>query len=174
MDFWLERALKEIDSATDGITTAQMTWQPAEGKWSVCQILEHLSTTYRTSVTALRHALDTGEPQGGRGSFVKWLSTRVVADLGYFPTGRPAPAFSLPKGAPSEQVAREIREHLAAMDATLDKVAAKFGTALKVADHPILGPFTVTEWRKFHYRHTHHHVKQILALRQKQSSVASR
>ncbi len=174
MDFWLERALKEIDSATDGITTEQMSWHPAEGKWSVSEILEHLSITYRTSVIALRRALDAGHPQAGRGSFVQWLSTRVVADLGYFPTGRPAPAFSLPKGAPPEQVAREVRENLARMDATLVQVAEKFGTAVKVADHPVLGPFTVTEWRKFHYSHTHHHVKQILALRAKQSSVASR
>ena len=173
MDFWLERALQEIDSATEGISTGQMSWHPAEGKWSVCQILENLSTTYRTSVTALRRALDAGKPQAGRGSFMKWLSTRVVADLGYFPTGRPAPAFSLPKGAPPEQVTREIRENLATMDATLVEVAGKFGATVKVADHPVLGPFTVTEWRKFHYRHTHHHVKQIIALRAKQSSAGS-
>ena len=172
MDIWLERALREIDSATQGISPAQMTWQPTEGKWSASEILEHLSIAYRTSVTALRRALDAGKPQAGRGSFVQWLSTRVVADLGYFPTGRPAPAFTVPKGAPPEQVAREVRENLAAMDATLTELVARFGTAVKVADHPVLGPFTVTEWRKFHYRHTHHHMKQIVALRARQSSAA--
>jgi hypothetical protein len=165
MDFWLQRALQEIDSVTEGISNEQMIWHPAEGKWSVAQILEHLSATFRTSVTALRKALDTGQPQAGRGSFVKWLSTRVVADLGYFPSGRPAPNFSLPKGAPPAQVAREIRDNLVAMDGVLADLERKFGAGVKLADHPVLGPFTVTEWRKFHYRHTHHHMKQVIALR---------
>jgi hypothetical protein len=28
-------------------------------------------------------------------------------------------------------------------------------------DHPILGPLTVDQWRKFHVVHTEHHVRQI-------------
>ena len=165
MDFWLQRALNEIDSATDGISPQQMSWHPAEGKWSACQILEHLSATFETTVGAIRKVVAADQPAAGRATFLQWLSTRVVTDLGYFPSGRPAPAYTLPKGAAPQQVSADIRRHLTAMDAILAEVERRFGAGVKVAAHPILGPFTVTEWRKFHYRHTHHHMKQIQALR---------
>jgi len=165
MDFWLQRALHEIDSATLAISPDDMDWHPAEGKWSVTQILEHLSAAYASTVTALRKVLDAGKPAASRATFLQWLSTRVVGDLGYFPTGRPAPAWTMPKGAPAEQVAKAVRENLVAMDAVLVEAERKFGGRVKVADHPIVGPFTVADWRKFHYRHTHHHVKQVHAIR---------
>ena len=166
MDFWLQRALTEIDSTTAGISPEQMAWHPAEGKWCTAQILEHLSAAYGSTVVALRKVVDAGRPAASRATFYQWLATRVVGDLGYFPTGRQAPAWTIPKGVPPEQVARDIRTNLAAMDAVLAEAEGKFGVAVKVADHPIVGPFTVTDWRKFHYRHTHHHMKQITAIRE--------
>ncbi len=174
MDFWLQRALHEIDSATAGLSPQQMSWHPAEGKWSACQILEHLSAAYSSTVVALRKVVDAGKPAASRASFYQWLATRVVGDLGYFPTGRQAPAWTIPQGAPPEQVSKAIRDNLQAMDAVLAEAESKFGARVKIADHPIVGPFTVTDWRKFHYRHTHHHMKQIVALREKQSLAASR
>ena len=170
MDIWLQRALHEIDSATTGLSPQQMSWQPAEGKWSACQVLEHLSIAFETTAAALRKVIAAGQPSAGRATFKQWLGTRVVTGLQYFPTGRPAPKFTLPKGAPPEQVARSIREHLVAMDGVLADIERQFGTSVKVADHPVLGPFTVSEWRKFHYVHTHHHMKQIAALRAKSTS----
>jgi DinB family protein len=173
MDFWLEKALNEIDAATDGISPANMSLSPAEGKWSVAQILGHLSLTFRTTLGALAKVLQSGDPSATKGTFKQWISTRVVADLGYFPTGRAAPIFSLPNNNVSaSQITREIRENLLAMDAILDEVEAKLGPAVKIADHPVLGPFTVQEWRKFHYRHTHHHVKQVRALKRRFSRGA--
>ena len=164
MDFWLQRALEELDTATASISPEQMAWHPAEGKWCASQILEHLSAAYSSTVVALQKVEAAGKPSASRGTFYQWLATRVVDDLGYFPSGRPAPAWTIPKGAPAEQVSKEIRENLRAMDAILAALEARFGARVKIADHPIVGPFNVTEWRKFHYRHTHHHVKQLAAI----------
>ncbi len=170
MDFWLQRACDEIDSATAGISAPQMDWHPAEGKWSTAQILEHLSRTFASTVVALKKVVAAGKPLGGRPRFQQWLAIRVVGDLGYFPHGRPAPAWTVPKGAPAEQVSQAIRENLRAMDAILADLERQFGARVKIADHPIVGPLTVPEWRKFHYRHTHHHMKQVLAIRAKLGS----
>ncbi len=170
MDFWLQRAFDEIDSATAGISPEQMSWHPAEGKWSACQILEHLSKGFSSTVVALRKVADAGRPIATRGTFYQSLATFVVGDLGYFPHGRPAPSWTIPKGAPAEQVAKDIRENLRAMDAALAALERQFGPRVKVADHPLVGPFSVTDWRKFHYRHTHHHMKQVLAIRAKLGS----
>ncbi len=52
---------------------------------------------------------------------------------------------------------------------TLDAAAARgvevFGLTTRVANHPILGGFTIPHWRRFHRVHTRHHMKQIVALR---------
>jgi hypothetical protein len=37
-------------------------------------------------------------------------------------------------------------------------------------DHPILGPFSIAQWRKFHLVHGLHHVKQIQRLKDKVST----
>ena len=174
MDFWLQRALNEIDSATDGITAEQLGWHPAEGKWSAAQILGHLSLAYHHTVAGLARVLRNGKPIAGKGTLKQWIATRVVADLGYFPSGRPAPAMTLPTDVSAAQIVGEIHQNLIAMDAILVEVEQKLGPAVKVADHPVLGPFRVEEWRKFHYRHTHHHMKQVRAIREKQSLAASR
>jgi hypothetical protein len=39
------------------------------------------------------------------------------------------------------------------------------GTHRKLLDHPILGPLTAAEWRKFHLIHGLHHIKQIRKLK---------
>ena len=165
MDFWLQRTLNEIDSATAGISPQQMSWHPAEGKWSTAQILEHLSQAFESTVSALKRVETAGKPIAGRATFYQALATFVVADLGYFPHGRQAPKWTIPHGAPAEQVAKDIRQNLRAMDAVLAGLERQFGARVKVADHPIIGPLSVTGWRKFHYRHTLHHMRQIRAIR---------
>jgi len=47
------------------------------------------------------------------------------------------------------------------MDGALTECAARFGVLVKVLDHPVLGPFSIEQWRKFHFVHGRHHVKQI-------------
>jgi hypothetical protein len=42
---------------------------------------------------------------------------------------------------------------------------ARFGIGVDLLDHPILGPLTAAQWRKFHLVHGLHHTKQVLRLR---------
>jgi len=41
----------------------------------------------------------------------------------------------------------------------------RFGKRSKLANHFILGPLTAQEWRRFHWVHTRHHMKQIARLK---------
>jgi hypothetical protein len=50
------------------------------------------------------------------------------------------------------------------MDKTLDEAESLFGKR-RATTHPILGPLSIAEWRRFHLSHGHHHVKQIWAIR---------
>jgi hypothetical protein len=52
------------------------------------------------------------------------------------------------------------------MDEVIGQCEARFGKRTRVLDHPVLGPLTARQWRKFHWVHGRHHVKQIQKLRQ--------
>jgi hypothetical protein len=51
------------------------------------------------------------------------------------------------------------------MDELIAKWEARHGKQTRLLDHPVLGPLTARQWRKFHWVHGRHHVKQILRLR---------
>jgi hypothetical protein len=63
-------------------------------------------------------------------------------------------------------VRAELALKIAAMDEIIARCEARFGSA-KLLDHPILGPLTGPQWRKFHLIHGRHHVKQIERLRER-------
>jgi hypothetical protein len=58
-------------------------------------------------------------------------------------------------------------QKIAAMDAIIAQAEEKYGKRTRLLDHPILGPLQGREWRKFHWVHGLHHVKQMRALRVK-------
>jgi hypothetical protein len=95
------------------------------------------------------------------------VRTFAVVGLGRMPEGRTAPANTRPKGLAVETVRNEVGAKIAAMDAIIAQCEARFGRGTKLLDHPILGPLTGTQWRKFHLVHGRHHQKQLLQLRER-------
>jgi hypothetical protein len=51
------------------------------------------------------------------------------------------------------------------MDEVIRQCEEKIGRGTKLLDHPILGPLTASQWRKFHLVHGLHHGKQLRRLR---------
>ena len=164
MDSTLQRVKEAIETATGGMTAQQLVQHP-EGKWSAAGILEHLSITYGGTAHLMRKCLEAGKPAGSAPTLKQRVAIWLVTGWGYFPTGRPAPDFTRPKGLDGETALRTILENLAAMDQGLAECEQRFGSAVKVADHPVLGPLTVPQWRRFHLVHARHHMKQIDRLR---------
>ena len=82
------------------------------------------------------------------------------------PRGREAPPLSRPRGLPADKVLAEIGVKLTEMNDAMEQCALKLGATVKVLDHPVLGPLSVTQWGKFHLVHGLHHVKQIRRLRE--------
>jgi len=164
MNKYLQRARDAIDDATEDMTAEQLRCH-APGKWCAAEILEHLAITYSGTVKALERCLASGSGDSGKATAWQRLATAVVCGAGYMPKGRKAPAVTLPKGMPPEAVMQAVRNNLRAMDATLEKCEQRFGARRKLAPHLILGPLSVPQWRKFHWVHTRHHMKQVRALR---------
>jgi hypothetical protein len=164
MDSYLLQLQESISTATSGMTAEQLTWHP-EGKWSTTEILEHLLLTYSGTVRGFKRCLQSDRPIATSPAWKHQLSTLVVLKLQYFPKGRQAPAPTRPKGAPAEVVLPAIQENITAMDEAIRACERKFGNRVKLVDHPILGPLTADEWRKFHWLHARHHARQIRRLR---------
>jgi len=62
-------------------------------------------------------------------------------------------------------VLAEIGPKIAAMDELLTQCENRYGRVTCLMDHPVLGPLTAQQWRKFHWVHGRHHVRQIRAMR---------
>ena len=163
MDFYLQRASDAIERETDGMSAAQLAWH-RDAKWSTAQILEHLSLAFSSTSKAMERAVQQGGANARPPTLREWLVTLIVVKIGYFPTGRQAPEWTRPRGLDPAKAVETIRASLAEMDLKITETQGKLGSGI-VAVHPIIGPLTANQWRKFHWEHTRHHMKQVRALR---------
>ena len=162
MHHHLEQAQVEIDRALTRATAADLG-SPCQGKWTAAQIVEHLALAFVGTRAALEKALASGELRGKRPALRQRLARVLVNDVGYFPRVE-APKQTTPTGSIAAELARQtITEALAAMDVALTSAETRFGASALVANHPYFAGLTVAQWRKFHWRHTRHHMRQIRA-----------
>lgn len=160
MDSYLERLRRELEETMTIANPGRMGDAP-EGKWSSAQVLEHLLLTYRGTNAGIAKCLEKGSPLGTKRSLYHRVGALLVVSVGYLPKGRKSPERAVPKGMPADEVRSAILPELERMDAGLEECARKFGAGVRILDHPVLGPFSVQQWRKFHWVHGRHHVRQI-------------
>ena len=165
MDFRLEKLKESLNSATEGMSSEQLSWH-LPGKWCAAEVLEHLYLSYTGTILGFERVMRMGKPLASRASVAQRVLTWVVVGLGRMPVGRKAPAIVMPKGLPHEKVISEIGDKMAEMDGIIARSEARFGRHVKLLDHPILGPLSATQFRKLHLVHGQHHLKQILRLRE--------
>ena len=164
MNHQLQRLQDEIASAIHGMSPEQLSWHPP-GKWSATEVLEHLYLTYTGTLRGFAKVFEAGRPLATRSSWTHRRRTLFVFGFGYFPSGRESPPAARPRGLEAEKVLAEIGSKVAEMEEVLRRCEEKFGRRTNLLDHPILGPLTATQWRKFHLIHGLHHIKQIHQLR---------
>jgi hypothetical protein len=164
MDAYLQRLQEAIASATRGMTAGDLQRHP-ERKWSAAEVLEHLYLTYTGTVKGFERVLQEGRPLARRPMLQDRVRTFVVTGLGHLPEGRKAPERTQPRGMSADEVTRVIGPRISAMDEVIAQCETRFGKRTRLLDHPILGPLTARQWRKFHWVHGQHHVKQIRKLR---------
>lgn len=153
-----------LTEAIAGMTSEQLLRHP-EGKWCASEILEHLNLTYIGTVKNLERCLAKGQRLASPDRSSKRWQRLAVTRLHLYPGRRESPERARPRGLPPDQVKTEIFANLAQMEKIIDDCEARFGCTEALADHPILGPLTVREWRGFHLAHGRHHLKQIVRLK---------
>jgi Protein of unknown function (DUF1569) len=145
--------------------TPEALMRHPEGKWNSAEVLEHLYLTYKNTGKGFARCLQAGKPLASSPTFRQRLSTMLVAKLGYFPPGRNSPDQVRPRGTATGTIMSEIGPQLEAMDRVISEAEVRYGSHVCLLDHPILGPLTGKQWRKFHWVHGRHHVKQIERLK---------
>jgi hypothetical protein len=163
MDPHLLKLQKEIGSAIQGWTPRQLQSHPRE-KWSAAQVLEHLYLTYTGTIKGFQLAA-SGQRSPSKSTWRHRALRFVVLGLSHMPARRQAPSNTRPRGLAAEKLAVEIGPKIIEMDEIISRCERARGRG-KLLDHPILGPLTANEWRKFHLVHGLHHVKQIRKLRE--------
>jgi hypothetical protein len=153
-----------LANAIEGMSVEDLARHPP-GKWSSVEILDHLNLTYRGTIKNFERCLASGESGASPDRKTKRWQRRAIVWLGYMPEGRKSPKWVLPRGTPVQKLTTEIFENIARMDQLIDECDVRFGRGKPLADHPILGPLTAHEWRKFHIVHGKHHARQINRLK---------
>jgi len=149
-----------ITNSTDRLSEAQMRLHP-EGKWDSAAILEHLALTYGSTARVMHKCLREGKPLATSAMLRHRAARLLLLRFNYIPSGRKAPAKVVPTGMTGKEARDLIFANLEKMDEAFAQCEERFGTRVKIADHPVLGPIPLDGWRKFHVLHTRHHMKQI-------------
>jgi hypothetical protein len=166
MDHYLAGALAAIDDTVGDLPVEVIARRPTDpARWSIAQILEHLTLAFRANRAVFEKALASGELRARRPTLKQRTLRVLVVDVGHFPRAT-APEMTRPSGSiPVEESVTAIRSALEALDTTLTQVESRFGSTALAANHPYFGGLSVAQWRKFHWRHTRHHMKQVSRLR---------
>lgn len=165
MDSYLERLQQAIASATRGMSHEELSHcAPGfpKGTWSPAEILEHLYLTYTGTMKGFDRCLQAGKPLAKPITLAEHAKIGLVIRLGHFPKGRKTPEMAAPRGMSVDLVVADISPKIVAMGELIAQAEARFGSRTRLINHPILGPLTASQWRKFHWVHGRHHVKQIL------------
>jgi hypothetical protein len=168
MDSDLESLLSVLQNATERMSEKEMEWHPA-GKWSAAEVLEHLYLTYTGTIKGFERLLEAGKPLSTRASLKQRAQATFVFSFNYLPSGRKAPAQTVPRGLAAEMVRTEMYGKIAAMDQIIRECERRFGAG-PLLDHPFLGPLTAKQWRRFHLIHGRHHSRQIAHLGQQMAA----
>jgi hypothetical protein len=162
MNRFLQRAHDALQASAGRLTLEQLAIRPP-GKWTVGEILEHLSLTYSHTAAGAQRAVTQGKPVSRSGSLGSRFRAFIVVECGYLPTGVESPKMVVPIGIDPATALSLAMNNLREMDRALTEAGERFGTRRKLMNHPIIGPLSVGQWRRFHWVHTRHHVRQIIA-----------
>lgn len=169
MHHHLQLALDAIDRTTGSLPTETLNLR-APGKWSIAETLEHLTLAFRRGAAGFAKVAESGEPRATRPTFSQSVGRILVVDVAYFPRAK-APETSMPTGSiPPESVQESAHAALVKLDLAATQAVARLGDAVLMLNHPYFGGMNARQWRKFHWRHTVHHMRQVRDLLARQPS----
>ena len=164
MSEYIPRLQEAIASLLRDLSPEELAYQ-CQGKWSIAEVLEHLYLTYTGTIKGCERCLAAKKPMATPQNLKQKFRAFAVTTVGYYPSGVKSPSTVRPKGVPCEQVLGNIAQQITAMDEWISRCEDSYGKQTKLMDHPIMGALNAAQWRKFHWVHGMHHIRQISQLR---------
>jgi len=136
---------KEVEESLEGFSESELRARPIEGKWTACEIVQHLADSESVSAQRFRRLLVEENPL-----IVGYDQDKYASALRY-----------------NE---REINPALEAFRSARATTAQlfKFMTEddwQRQGEHSESGPYGVEDWLRIYAAHAHNHAAQIRALR---------
>lgn len=171
-----DRARARLFQSVEGLGESEQTSRPAPERWSIAEILEHVSLVETGVVRLLRAVLRKADAAGGSDrpagkpfapvsieEFVEQAATRKYA----------APEAAVPSGslAVADSLAR-LEESRAALD-SLRPLAERLDGTRMLYPHPAFGPLNLYQWLAFIGVHQSRHRRQIEAVRETLNASAT-
>ena len=153
MNRFLQRSHDALQECASRLTLEQLEARPP-CKWTIAEILEHLSRAYSHTTAGARKAIAEQKPLSRPVGVGASLRAFVVVECGYLPTGVESPKMVVPIGIDPATALTVATQTLRDMDSALSEAGERFGLHTNVMNHPIIGPLSVRQWRKFHWVHT--------------------
>ncbi len=160
-DQYLQQTRDGVVAAVKGLSEAQMKFKPAPDRWSVAEVLEHITLVedglfQMTAEKVMKSPAgaadrDTAKADAMVLAMVPDRSHKAQAPPPFVPTGRWTPAETL------DHFQKSRVRTIAFLDSTPDLRA-------HVTDSP-LGPLDGYEWILFMAAHSERHTKQILEVK---------
>jgi hypothetical protein len=161
MNVLLDRLRMEIEETTRDLLDSDWSRAP-KGRWNSAQILEHLGRGYGTTAKMLELKMGVGGPPRVRtAKLLEFLTKVLILNLEIFPFGAKSSAQVTPQGDSGPVALQRALSNLERMDAAITAAEERWGSKEPIAMHPVLGPLSSGQWRKFHSMHGHHHMSQM-------------
>jgi uncharacterized damage-inducible protein DinB len=161
----LEAGRRALLDSLAGLDEERLRRQPGEGRWSIIQVLGHLTLAEEATLAYLRKKMQdpSSIPAAGFTSLARLV---IVAAVLRSPLRRQAPALTA--DPPASRSLSEARRHW-------DRVRADWAAFLQsfppdllgraVFRHPFAGRMSIAHTLGFMNEHLRHHAKQIERLR---------
>jgi uncharacterized damage-inducible protein DinB len=179
-------SIAEIYEANDGararlfrsvenLSEAEQTFHPAPGKWSIAEVLEHVSLVESNVVRLLRMFLRKAEAAGGaRAEGEPFATVSIKEFVEQAATNKyQSPEAAVPSGSATiaDSLAR-LDETRAALE-TLRPVVERLDCTQMLYPHPAFGPLNLYQWLAFMGVHQSRHRRQIEALKETLDAAAT-
>jgi hypothetical protein len=160
----IDRTRARLLSAVEGLSEEQQGYTPAPDRWSVAELVEHLSIVEGNVAGLLGKLVGKAEESGAAAEEFDPVSieefverTRAVK--------LEAPERIRPTGLPLADSLARLRDSRAALHALRPRIERADGRALRFP-HPAWGPLDLYQWLLFVGAHEDRHLAQIEALKQ--------
>jgi uncharacterized damage-inducible protein DinB len=161
----LEDAKSRLLNSLSSLSPEAMNRPPGPGRWSIVQVISHVTQSEALSVSYVNHKLKdpSGLPRAGLAARLR-LTLLVLALRSPLRVRAPDNVADVPESESPEQIARRWDEVRASLRALVSSYPSDH-LQTAIFRHPFAGRLSLAHMLTFMGEHLAHHVRQIEAIR---------